>query len=116
VNVTFVESTKFSKEREHIFGGDDEFRVFQEKLMQNPDCGAPVPKCPHVRKVRFRAVSQAKGSRGGIRVLYRHVPEESRIYLLKAYVKNELENPSADEMKEIRQMAANEVDTEQVKP
>ena len=84
--------------------------------MQNPACGAPVPKAPHVRKVRFRALNQGKGSRGGIRVLYRHVPEESRIYLLMAYVKNEMVNPSADEMKEIKQMAADEVAIEEVKP
>ena len=114
--VTFVESLKFSDERETIFDGDEEFRILQLKLMDNPTCGDVIPGTNNVRKARFRSAKQSKGTSGGIRLLYRYVPAQSRIYLIKAYRKNEMENPSTAQLRALRKLSDDEVSVSEAKP
>jgi len=47
-----------------------------------------------------------KGKRGGARVIYLYVVIVPRIYLLRGYAKNVKTDLTADEKKELRQIAA----------
>ena len=56
------------------------------------------------RKLRWAA--KGKGKRGGARIVYLCVAIASRIYLLRCYAKNIKTDLTADEKKELRQIAA----------
>jgi len=57
-----------------------------------------------VRKLRWAA--KGKGKRGGARIVYLYVVIAARIYLLRCYAKNVKANLTANEQKELRQIAA----------
>jgi hypothetical protein len=49
---------------------------------------------------------EGKGKRGGARIVYVYVMIAARIYLLRCYAKNVKTDLTADEKKELRQIAA----------
>ena len=79
--------------------------VLQQLLMENPEAGAVMPGCGGLRKLRSSDASRGKGKRGGARVIYLHVPLARRFYMLDIYGKDEKDDPSADEKKQLRQLA-----------
>jgi hypothetical protein len=48
---------------------------------------------------------RGKGKRGGARVVYLHVPEENRFYMLDVYGKDVKEDLSPDEKRRLRELA-----------
>ena len=50
--------------------------------------------------------SEGRGKRGGARVIYVYVVIAARIYLLRCYSKNVRADLTADEKKELREIAA----------
>jgi hypothetical protein len=50
--------------------------------------------------------AKGKGKHGGARVIYVYVVVTARIYLLRCYAKNVKTDLTADEKKELRQIAA----------
>ena len=73
-------------------------------LSEHPDAGTVIPGAGGIRKVRWAAKS--KGKRGGARIVYLYVVIAARIYLLRCYAKNVKTDLTADEKKELRQIAA----------
>lgn len=65
---------------------DDDLRMLQAVLSQNPRAGAVVPGAGGIRKLRIAA--SGKGKRGGARILYLYVQIRSRIYLIAAVSKS----------------------------
>jgi hypothetical protein len=63
-----------------------------------------MPGSGGVRKLRWAA--KGKGKRGGARIVYLYVVIAARIYLLRCYAKNVRTDLTADEKKELRQIAA----------
>ncbi len=57
-----------------------------------------------VRKLRWAA--KGKGKRGGARIIYLYVMVAARIYLVRCYAKNVKTDLTADEKKQLRQIAA----------
>lgn len=49
---------------------DDQYRLFQNMLLADPEKGDVIPDTGGLRKVRFRDERRHKGARGGIRVIY----------------------------------------------
>lgn len=82
---------------------DDDFKEFQEVLIQNPEMGDAIPGTGRVRKVRLKSASG--GKRGGFRVCYYYVTKNYEIYLLSIYAKNEKEDLDSDDKKLLKQMA-----------
>ena len=58
-----------------------------------------------MRKVRTTDSKRGKGKRGGARVIYLHVPDAKRFYLLDIYGKNEKDDLSAEAKKLLRKAA-----------
>lgn len=82
----FVETPVFTR----VIGGlldDDEYRALQSALMLRPEQGAVVQGSGGVRKVRWARAGA--GKRGGLRVIYYWAPDDSTVYMLYAYSKNE---------------------------
>jgi hypothetical protein len=73
-------------------------------LIDHPDAGDVVPGSGGVRKLRWAA--KGKGKRGGARIIYLYVVIAARIYLLRCYAKNVRTDLTADEKRELRQIAA----------
>jgi hypothetical protein len=73
-------------------------------LIDPPNAGRVIPGAAGVRKLRWAA--KGKGKRGGARIVYLYLVIAARIYLLRCYAKNVKANLTANEQKELRQIAA----------
>ncbi len=82
----------------------EDFDIFKRKIAENPEIGDIIQGTGGVRKTRLKSAS--KGKRGGFRVCYYfHDAETGKIYLLTIYPKNEKEDISQDEKKDLKQLA-----------
>ena len=63
-----------------------------------------IPGSGGVRKLRWAA--KGKGKRGGARIIYVYVVVAGRVYLIRCYAKNVKADLTADEKKQLRQIAA----------
>src|SRR5438067_1819235 len=100
----FIETTEFSA-RVSAFLSDDDYRELQTLLLANPDLGKVIPGCGGMRKIRVADPRSGKGKRGGIRVIYLHVPEINVIFFAKLYGKGMQENLGASEKKFLKMIA-----------
>ncbi len=73
-------------------------------LIDHSDAGDVIQGSGGVRKPRWAA--KGKGKRGGARIIYLYVTIAARIYLLRCYAKNVKSDLTANEKKELRQIAA----------
>ena|SRR5438552_2184596 len=101
----FIESSSFTKGVADLLG-DAAYARLQAKLMARPDDGDVIPGCGGLRKIRWADPKRQKGKRGGVRVIYLHVPEVNWVFFLDIYGKGEKEDLSADEKKILRKLAA----------
>ena len=92
----FIETPLFEKSKQGIFD-DDELQKLQLELLESPDKGDLIPKGKGLRKIRWSA--SGRGKRGGARVIYYWINDESVIFLLLAYKKNKQENLTSQQMK-----------------
>jgi hypothetical protein len=80
----FIETPIFTKLITGLLE-DNEYRLLQNEIAQNPEAGDLIPGGGGIRKVRFAA--QGKGKRGGARLIYYWQKSRSRVYMLVAYTK-----------------------------
>ena len=85
---------------------DQLLRAIQEELQKNPQRGAMVPGLRGVRKARIANPARGKGKRGGYRYLYLYLDRSQHIHLLILLDKNEQEDPSEEQRKQIRERVA----------
>jgi mRNA-degrading endonuclease RelE of RelBE toxin-antitoxin system len=96
--VVFVETSVFSRLLGNYLS-DDEYRRFQNHLVERPDIGAVIKASGGVRKVRWRA--GGKGKSGGIRVIYYWARAVDQVYLLTLYGKGDRADLKAADLKRI---------------
>ena len=94
---TFIELQGFSKRRQVLLP-DDEFRAFQEILINDPEAGDTISGTGGWSR-------PGTGKRGGVRVIYYNVTIMGRIYLALIYPKNEQDGLSQEQKKILRQVA-----------
>ncbi|MFP8575220.1 type II toxin-antitoxin system RelE/ParE family toxin [Klebsiella pasteurii] len=99
---TFIELQGFSKRRQVLLP-DDEFRAFQEILINDPEAGDTISVTGGFRKIRWSR--PGTGKRGGVRVIYYNVTIKGRIYLALIYPKSEQDELSQEQKKMLRQVA-----------
>ena len=99
---TFIELQGFSKRRQALLP-DDEFRAFQEILINDPEAGDTISGTGGFRKIRWSR--PGTGKRGGVRVIYYNVTIKGRIYLALIYPKNEQDELNQEQKKMLRQVA-----------
>jgi len=104
MEAVFVESNEFTAWiAEHL--SDDEYSEIQREIMANPQKGALIPGCHGLRKLRASDRRRRKGKRGGIRLIYLHVPLANRFYMLDVYGKDEQEDLTPQDRKELGVLA-----------
>jgi len=103
LEITVLQLPKFKGEATELIGADgiESVAVY---LINHPDAGDVIPGAGGARKLRWAA--KGKGKRGGARIIYLYVVVGARIYLLRCYTKNVKSDLTADEKKELRQIAA----------
>ncbi|QPF30134.1 type II toxin-antitoxin system RelE/ParE family toxin [Klebsiella sp. BDA134-6] len=99
---TFIELQGFSKRRQVLLP-DDEFRAFQEILINDPEAGDTISGTGGFRKIGWSR--PGTGKRGGVRVIYYNVTIKGRIYLALIYPKSEQDELSQEQKKMLRQVA-----------
>lgn len=104
MKTTFIESPEFT-EWVKAYLTDETLSALQRDLLNDPESGAVMPGCGGLRKMRVADPSRGKGKRGGIRVIYLHVPEARVIYLMDIYGKGEQDDLSASDKKLLKALA-----------
>jgi hypothetical protein len=102
--LSFVETTVFTK-RIAALGLEDSLRRLQLELIENPGAGDLEPGTGGLRKIRLAAPARGKGKRGGARVHYLWLRHKGIVYLLYVYGKNEASTLSADQKRQLRDIA-----------
>jgi hypothetical protein len=99
--MVFEEFAPFTRRALELLDDDDLARV-QELLLARPDAGKVIPKSGGLRKLRVAA--KGHGKRGGARMIYYWMVARDRILMLDIYAKNEKEDLSAGELKQLRNL------------
>ena len=95
----FIETPIFTKRIQKAMD-DDTYAALQQELVKHPDAGDVIQGSGGIRKVRWGGLG--RGKRGGSRVLY-FWNCAGRIYMLYVYLKNEREDITASQLKQLRQ-------------
>jgi hypothetical protein len=95
----FVETPTFTK---LVLGlvEDDEYAKLQATLAVRPDIGNVITGSGGIRKMRW--AGSGRGKRGGLRVIYYWQVHEDRIWLLLAYPKNQRDDLSRDQIRQLK--------------
>jgi hypothetical protein len=99
----FIELSSFSAKRSDYLT-DDEFRKFQDVLMKSPKAGNVIAGTGGLRKIRIADPRRGKGKRGGLRTIYYWQDGEATFWLFMIYDKDEMEDLSKDEKKELKKL------------
>lgn len=101
----FIEALDFTATVKRYFGQDESYAEFQTHLAENPDLGAVIPGALPLRKLRWEDPRRGMGKRGGLRVIYIHIPEIRVLFLLDVYGKDEADDLTGEEKKELQAFA-----------
>ncbi len=101
----FIEAIDFTSSIKSYFGSDDAYAEFQAILAEQPDKGDVIPGASPLRKLRWGDKRRGMGKRGGLRVIYIHIPDLGVLFLLDVYGKDEADNLSNDEKQELTMFA-----------
>jgi mRNA-degrading endonuclease RelE of RelBE toxin-antitoxin system len=101
VRLTFIETPIFARQIGELLN-EEEQRQLQNFLLEQPEEGVLIRGTGGARKMRF--AFQAKGKRGGLRIIYTLLGE--RALMLLAYSKNVQADISPKTKKELAQIIA----------
>jgi mRNA-degrading endonuclease RelE of RelBE toxin-antitoxin system len=101
--MTVLETNTFIK-RAATCMPDPEREAFIAYIAAYPEAGVRIPETGGVRKVRWGV--DARGKRGGVRVVYYYHGATLPIFLLTVYAKNERDDLSQRDKQHIRRLTA----------
>jgi hypothetical protein len=90
--LVFIRSEQFDRGADGLLDEED-VRLLENRLTENPHAGAVVVGGHGVRKLRV--ASGGRGKRGGSRVLYLYIQVRARIHLLAVFSKSDREDLSS---------------------
>jgi mRNA-degrading endonuclease RelE of RelBE toxin-antitoxin system len=97
--VVFVETPTFTKRVVQLME-DEDYSALQAQLATRPQAGKLIPGSGGIRKIRW--AGSGRGKRGGLRVIYYWWVAKDRISMLLAYPKNERDDLSVDQVKQLK--------------
>jgi len=103
--MVIVETPIFTKQLLSTLS-DNEYRLFQNVLLERPDAGKVIPGSGGLRKLRWAV--EGRGKRGGLRVIYYWFTARSTILLLFIYPKNVQDNLTPDQLKQLKKVVEEE--------
>ncbi len=100
--VRFVETSGFTESVPQYFANDASYAEAQRFLANQPDGGDVIRGAPPLRKLRWRDPKRGKGKRGGIRIIYIHIPAAETIILLDVHGKDESEDLTKEQKAQLK--------------
>ncbi len=97
--MVFVETPNFTR-RVQEYLDDEEYWEMQTFLARRPDAGSVIRGTGGMRKLRW--AGSGRGKRGGLRVIYYWWVAKDRMSLLLVYPKNEQDDLTADQVKQLK--------------
>src|ERR1017187_10217627 len=97
----FIETPTFTRLVLELMDDEDYGRM-QMILARRPDAGKIIPGSGGIRKMRW--AGSGRGKRGGLRVIYYWQGADDQIWLLLVYPKNERDDLSHDEVKQLKRL------------
>jgi len=79
---------------------DEQYAALQAQLARQPDGGKVIPGSGGLRKMRW--AGSGRGKRGGLRLIYYWWQAKDRISMLLIYPKNDQDDLSAEQLKQLR--------------
>ena len=104
----FIETTAFTA-RVSDYLTEEEYRHLQTEMLAHPECGDVMPRTGGFRKLRWADSRRGKGKRGGLRVVYYWLMGDGQFWMFSIYDKDEMENLTADEEKQLKRAITNEL-------
>ena len=101
--MVFVETPVFTRCLEKYLS-DDNYSELQIFLAAYPETGKIIKHSGGIRKIRW--AGSGRGKRGGLRVIYYWWVSKNRISMLTIYPKNERDDLSPDQLKQLRNQLA----------
>jgi len=99
-----IETPIFTRKIQTILS-DEEYRLLQIQLINNPDSGKIIRGSGGLRKLRWSAGGH--GKRGGIRVIYYWFVSQDTL-LLFAYSKSEQDELTPEQLKQLKRVVEGE--------
>ncbi len=99
--MVIIEAPLFTKLISGIMS-DDDYRLLQDAIMEQPEIGNIITGSGGLRKVRWGI--DGKGKRGGARIIYYWVTEDDQIYMLYIYKKSEQADLKPDQVAVLKQI------------
>ena len=99
---TFIFTEPFRKCLAAMGLHDEELKLLEDILLENPQKGDVIEGTSGARKMRIQM--NGHGKRGGGRVIYVDIFEKEKLYFLFAYPKNVQANLTEQQKKVVRQM------------
>ena len=99
---TFKETPTFTEKWNSLGLKDDDLRMLENILLNNPKVGSAIKGTGGLRKLRFPIGD--KGKRGGARVIYVDIEIKECIYFLNVYAKNEKIDLTEKEKKMLKKL------------
>src|ERR1700722_4260261 len=96
--MVFIEAPAFTRYVSEYLD-DEQYRVLQNQLGENPQAGDVMPGTGGFRKVRWADPRRGKGRRGGLRIIYYYFSSDQQIWLMTIYDKDEAFDLTATEKK-----------------
>ena len=100
----FFESRLFTRRIAELASAEL-YRRLQNDLQADPLKGEVIQGCGGIRKIRLESPGRGKGKRGGLRVIYLHIPEARRIYFVAVYGKDEQDDLDAGQREQLKALA-----------
>ena len=101
-----IETSVFTRQIDRLLGLDG-YRDLQNYLVDDPKRGAVIPGTGGLRKVRWQ--TGGRGKRGGIRVIYYWIVDQSTILMLLAYPKSEQDDLTTAQKRALKQVVEKEL-------
>src|SRR5579859_4836415 len=95
-----IETLGFTDGIEDYFASDEAYAEFQSELAAQPNRGSVISGAAPLRKLRWGDKRRGTGKRGGLRVIYIHLPDLRVLFLLDVYGKDEADDLTQDEKQE----------------
>jgi mRNA-degrading endonuclease RelE of RelBE toxin-antitoxin system len=100
-----IETSLFTRQVQELLS-ENEYRLLQITLLQNPESGAIIPGSGGLRKKRWSL--GGKGKRGGSRVIYYWAVTKEQILMLMIYAKNEKDDLTTAQLKILKRIIEEE--------
>jgi len=100
-----VETSIFTKRVKEILS-EEEYRLFQLKLIDDPEAGNIIQGSGGIRKIRWSG--SGRGKRGGSRILYYWYNSEGVLLMLFIFRKNEKDDLTKAQLKELKTIVEQE--------